>query len=143
MSQHKSTYENLPLLSMLFVYALDRSTRYMARSFRSTALCRQFKGVTKGELVENSFQFVQKELIHFHGVRFSVVDFGFVGVASDSHGPTAISVTSTNIRVKNKIIKSRIRFETRSYVRDRCRRYLYSVRKYRRAGSHRCAALRD
>jgi len=28
-------------------------------------------------------------------------------------GATAISITSTNIRVKNKIIKSRLRFETR------------------------------
>lgn len=63
---------------MLFVYALDRSTRYMDRSFRSTASCRQFKGVTKGEFVENSFQFAQRELIHFHGgggARSSVVDF--------------------------------------------------------------------
>jgi len=51
---------------MRFVYALDRSTRYTARSFRSTAPYHQFKGVTKGELVENSFQFV-RELIRFHG----------------------------------------------------------------------------
>lgn len=52
-------YENLPLLSTRFVYAPDRPTRYTARSFRSIALCRQFKGVTKGELVENSFQFAR------------------------------------------------------------------------------------
>lgn len=133
MSQHDGTYENLPLLSVRFVYALDRSTRYTVRSFRSTAHRRQFKGVTKGGLVENSFQFARRKLIRFHGG--SLFRRGFWirrGLPPIVTGPPRS--LSTNIRVKNKIIKFRLRFETRSLARDRRRqsRYLYSVRKYRR-----------
>lgn len=104
-------YENLPLLSMRFVYALDRPTRYTARSFRSTAPRRQFKGVTKGELVENSFQFAQ-ELIRFQEHASPPWISDSPRSPSDSHRATAISVTST-YRVRNKIIKSWLHFETR------------------------------
>jgi len=72
------------------------------------------KASQKAKLVENSFQFA-REINPFlrEETRFSTVDFGFTEVASVCTGATAISITSTNIRVKNKIIKSRLRFETR------------------------------
>lgn len=60
-------------------------------------------------------------------------------------GATAISVTSTNIRVKNKIIKSWLRFETRPTFgidvgsRGICIRFANIVG----AKSHKCAAPRD
>lgn len=92
----------------------------------------------KGGLVENSFQFA-RELIRFHGGTVFPLRILYSRPPQTVTEPPRFLSHPQTSRVKNKIIKSRRRsLKLAPYVRDRRRRYLYSVRKYRRAESRRC-----